>query len=61
MLYSKEIEHLIEKIDNHLLDINTERKKSSPPTQVSSEFLTNKEQGDWAELTLLKGIKEPLI
>ena len=56
MLYSKEIEHLIEKIDNHLLDINTERKKSSPPTQVSSEFLTNKEQGDWAELTLLKGI-----
>ena len=26
------------------------------PTQISSEFLTNKEQGDWAENTLLNGI-----
>ena len=30
-----------------------------PPTQAFSEFLTNKEQGDWAERTFIKNFNVP--
>lgn len=56
MPYVDEIERLIESVDPSLANFAEERKRSSAPTQVSSEFLTNKEQGDWAEKTLLKAI-----
>lgn len=55
-MYKDDISHLIERIDSGLVDFSKPRKHTSPPTQVSSEFLTNKEQGDWAEATLLNGI-----
>ncbi|MDO5297706.1 MAG: AccI family restriction endonuclease [bacterium] len=54
--YLEKIRALIANIDPGLADFSGERKRPSPPTQVSSEFLTNKEQGDWAEKTLLDGI-----
>ena len=40
-------------------DIDMEAQvKGNPPTMASSEFLTNKEQGDWAEEIVLKAINE---
>lgn len=58
MNYIERIEKLIEKVNKELLDIDVERRRGTPPTQVSSEFLTNKEQGDWAKATLLRGIND---
>lgn len=56
MDYKNRIQQLINAIDDSLIDFSIERTRNSAPTQVSSEFLTNKEQGDWAEKTLLRGI-----
>jgi len=54
--YIDRINALIKKINPELLDLEKERDHGRPPSQVSSEFLTNKEQGDWAEKTLLDAI-----
>lgn len=56
MNYTEKIEQIIAKVNKKILDLSVGRVKSTPPTQVSSEFLTNKEQGDWAEETLLEAI-----
>ena len=58
MTYIEKINSLILNINTNLVNFNEERLHSTPPTQVSSEFLTNKEQGDWAERTLMRGINE---
>lgn len=54
--YIDRIDSLIKKINPELFDLSKERDRGRPPSQVSSEFLTNKEQGDWAEKTLLEVI-----
>lgn len=56
MAYIDNIEKIISNISTTIVDFQAERIRGSAPTQVSSEFLTNKEQGDWAEITLLNGI-----
>ena len=56
MKYVDRIENLISNISTTVVDFSSERTHGTPPTQVSSEFLTNKEQGDWAEKTLMDGI-----
>lgn len=56
MTYIDTIERIISEISPTIVDFSTERVRGSAPTQVSSEFLTNKEQGDWAEKTLINGI-----
>ena len=56
MTYLERLKAVIIKIDASLVDFDKERSRGNPPTQVSSEFLTNKEQGDWAEKTLLNAI-----
>lgn len=56
MSYYDEIEKLLPLINTNVINFDEERIRSSAPTQVSSDFLTNKEQGDWAEKTLLDGI-----
>ena len=56
MKYIDEINKILPYINTQLVDFSVERIRGTAPTQVSSEFLTNKEQGDWAEKTLLKGI-----
>lgn len=56
MEYKEKIQRLTTNVDPNLADFSTERVRGSMPTQISSEFLTNKEQGDWAENTLLNGI-----
>ena len=55
-MYKDDIFHLIRQ---SLLKIDTEIQiNGRPPTMASSEFLTNKEQGDWAESIVFKAINE---
>ena len=56
MTYIEEIESLIKNVNKQIVDFDKERIRGTAPTQVSSEFLTNKEQGDWAEKTFMDGI-----
>lgn len=56
MTYIENIEKIISRISPTIVNFQEERVRGNAPTQVSSEFLTNKEQGDWAEITLLNGI-----
>ncbi len=54
MNYAETIASLIKRIP---LEIDTEVQISGkPPTMANSEFLTNKEQGDWAEQIVLNAI-----
>ena len=53
-MYRDEIQHLIEASPLEIdLDVVLEGR---PPSMASSEFLTNKEQGDWAEQIVCKAI-----
>ncbi len=55
-MYKDKIQELIVESP---LEIDTEiEMKDRPPTMASSEFLTNKEQGDWAENIIHKAINE---
>lgn len=56
MSYYEEIRELIQKIPTTIIDWTIERKRGRPPTQAFSEFLTNREQGDWAENLILQAI-----
>ena len=58
MSYLDLINGLICGVNSEIIDFSQERTRSFAPTQVSSEFLTNKEQGDWAEKTLIGGINK---
>ena len=41
-----------------LINFNEPRVRARTPTQASSYFITNKEQGDWAENLLIRAINE---
>ena len=56
MDYYTKIKNLIKFVNTDIIDFYSERVRGTVPTQLSSEFLTNKEQGDWAERTLMDGI-----
>lgn len=56
--YNKIIQELIYKTPSSLVDFNSPRDKGRIPTQASSNFITNKEQGDWAEDVLFRAINE---
>lgn len=58
MSYIDRINELICGVNPDIIDFSAERQRGTAPTQVSSEFLTNKEQGDWAEKTLLEVINK---
>lgn len=58
MSYIDLIDELICSVNPEIINFSEERTRSTAPTQVSSEFLTNKEQGDWAEKTLIEGINK---
>jgi type II restriction enzyme len=49
MEYKQVITELIHRISETIIDLKVALKRSRPPTQAFSEFLTNREQGDWAE------------
>lgn len=56
--YKKEIQELCSKIHTGLIDFSEPRSKPRMPTQASSEFITNKQQGDWAEDVIFRAINE---
>jgi type II restriction enzyme len=58
MTYFEEIRELTKLIPTSIVDFSIEREKTSPPTQASSNFITNKEQGDWAEDLIFRAINE---
>lgn len=49
MTYFDRIKTLAEKFPAEIADFSTPRHPASQPTQATSNFITNKEQGDWAE------------
>lgn len=58
MNYFETIRELTKSIPASIVDFSIERVRTSPPTQASSNFITNKEQGDWAELLIFRAINE---
>ncbi len=56
MTYFENIRGLIQTVPTTIIDWAIERKRGKPPTQAFSEFLTNREQGDWAENLILQAI-----
>ena len=58
MTYFERIRELTKKIPTTIVDFSVPRDRTSPPTQASSNFITNKEQGDWAENLIFRAINE---
>ncbi|MDI9358133.1 MAG: AccI family restriction endonuclease [Phycisphaerales bacterium] len=54
----KKIKKLTKNVPVALVDFEKPRDLSRTPTQASSNFITNKEQGDWAEQLLTRAINE---
>jgi type II restriction enzyme len=58
MNYFDIIRELTKAVPKTLVDFSISRKSSRTPTQASSYFITNKEQGDWAESLIIRAINE---
>jgi type II restriction enzyme len=56
--YSTSIKNLAEKVPPELVNFSLPRDLARTPTQASSNFITNNEQGDWAENLILRAINE---
>ena len=56
MSYFNQIKDLIENVPIELIDFAQPRDEARIPTQASSNFITNKEQGDWAEKLIINAI-----
>lgn len=54
--YKTVINDICKNIHTGLIDFSEPRSEASMPTQVSSEFITNKQQGDWAEDVIFRAI-----
>ncbi len=58
MTYFNELRELTKLIPVTIVDFSIPRDRTSPPTQASSMFISNKEQGDWAEDLIFRAINE---
>lgn len=58
MNYYEKIRNLTKNVLPDLVDFNLPRDLARTPTQASSNFITNKEQGDWAENLITRAINE---
>jgi type II restriction enzyme len=58
MNYFDRIKELTKGIPTELVDFLQPRDPARTPTQASSNFITNKEQGDWAESLITRAINE---
>lgn len=58
MTYYDKIRELTKTVPTTLVDFGLPRDTSRTPTQASSNFITNKEQGDWAENLVFTAINE---
>jgi len=56
MTYFEDIRELVKEVPHTLADFTQPRDVARVPTQASSNFITNKEQGDWAENLLARAI-----
>lgn len=56
--YKQIIEKICSNIHTGLIDFSEPREQASMPTQASSEFITNKQQGDWAEDVIFRAIND---
>lgn len=56
MTYIERINNLASKVPSSIIDFSIERTPARVPTQVSSNFITNKQQGDWAENIIFEAI-----
>ncbi|MDR1483851.1 MAG: AccI family restriction endonuclease [Planctomycetaceae bacterium] len=54
--YQDKIRDLTKNISVTLVDFSQPRSVARVPTQASSNFITNKEQGDWAEYLIMQAI-----
>ena len=55
-MYKTTINDLCDSIHTGLIDFSKPRTQAALPTQASSEFITNKQQGDWAEDVIFRAI-----
>ncbi len=58
MNYFEKIKNITGNIPISLVDFTTDRTPTRIPTQVSSNFITNKQQGDWAEELIFQAIND---
>jgi len=58
MSYYDTIRELTKKVPAALVDFEQSRDAARTPTQASSNFITNKEQGDWAENLITRAIND---
>ena len=58
MNYHDRIRELTKNVPVELVDFKQPRDQVRTPTQASSNFITNKEQGDWAESLVTRAINE---
>ncbi len=58
MTYYEKIRELTKTVPVALVDFGLPRDPARTPTQASSNFITNKEQGDWAENLVFRAINE---
>lgn len=58
MTYFEELREITKSIPTSIIDFAIPRDRTSPPTQASSNFIINKEQGDWAEDLIFRAINE---
>jgi len=58
VIYKNTINQLAQLVPKSIVDFDAARVRNSPPTQASSEFITNREQGDWAERLVLQAINK---
>lgn len=58
MTYYERITEQIKKVPTELVDFSLPRDVARIPTQASSNFITNKEQGDWAEKLIFRAIND---
>ena len=58
MDYKNEILNISKEIDTKFIHFDEPRSEAPMPTQASSEFITNKQQGDWAEDVIFRAVNE---
>lgn len=58
MSYYNRITELTRNVPLSLVNFAIPRKQANSPTQATSNFITNKEQGDWAEDLITRAINE---
>ncbi|MDR2805913.1 MAG: AccI family restriction endonuclease [Dysgonamonadaceae bacterium] len=58
MTYFEKVRELTKGVPEGLVNFSQPRDLTRTPTQASSNFITNKEQGDWAENLITRAINE---